>query len=481
MPDAAVLPPSLAAVVLAAGKSTRMRSRLPKVLHPVCGRPILAHILHALTDAGVERRIAVIGHEAETVRAAMETYFGAGQLEYAYQTEQKGTGHAVRMAESALAGFTGTVLVLAGDTPLLSADVLKTLLAEHASTGATATVLTAVLPDAGAYGRIIRDGKDGPVLGIVEAKDATLEQKRDIREINTGVFAFDAAALFTALRDLQPNNAQGEFYLTDVLGLLHDVGRTVGAVKSTDTDVILGVNTRVELAEIGAKMRARILRDLMLSGVTVEDPANTYVEAGVTVGQDTTLLPLTRLAGKTTVGAGCVLGPNANITNSVVGDNVKARACFIESATVGDGCKIGPFAHIRPGSRLEEGVRIGNFVEINRSTLGEKVAAGHLTYIGDATVGAGTNIGAGTITCNYDGYAKHKTVIGENAFIGTHSTLVAPVTVGDRAFVAAASAITEDVPPDALAVARERQVIKPDWAQRRRAEKAIQSGSEPKP
>ncbi|MBC7807625.1 MAG: bifunctional UDP-N-acetylglucosamine diphosphorylase/glucosamine-1-phosphate N-acetyltransferase GlmU [Akkermansiaceae bacterium] len=479
MLDAAVPPPLVAAVVLAAGKSTRMRSRLPKVLHPVCGRPILAHILHTLADAGVGRRIAVIGHEAETVRGAMDTYFGAGQLEYAYQTEQKGTGHAVQMAEGTLTGFAGTVLVLAGDTPLLSADVLKLLLAEHAQTGATATVLTAVLPDAGAYGRIVR-GEGGEVLGIVEAKDATAEQRK-IGEINTGVFAFAATALFAALRDLKPNNAQGELYLTDVLGLLRDAGRTVRAVVSSDTDVILGVNTRVELAEIGAKMRARILRDLMLSGVTVEDPANTYVEAGVTVGQDTTLLPLTRLAGRTTIGEGCVLGPDANITDSVIGDNVKARACFIESAVIGDRCKIGPFAHIRPGSRLESGVRLGNFVEINRSSIGANVAAGHLTYLGDATVGAGTNVGAGTITCNYDGYAKHKTVIGENAFIGTHSTLVAPVSIGDRAFVAAASAVTEDVPPDALAIARQRQTTKEKWAERRRTEKAIQSGSEPKP
>lgn len=478
MLDADVPPTPIAAVVLAAGKSTRMRSRLPKVLHPVCGRPILAHILHALTDAGVGRRIAVVGHEAETVRGAIDNYFGAGQIEYAYQTEQKGTGHAVQMAENAFDGFTGTVLVLAGDTPLLSSEVLKLLLTEHAQTGATATVLTAVLPDAGAYGRIVR-GENGEVLGIVEAKDATPEQKR-IGEINTGVFAFDAVALFTALRDLQPNNAQGELYLTDVLGLLRNAGKTVRAVVSTDTDVILGVNTRVELAEIGAKMRSRILRDLMLSGVTIEDPANTYVEAGVTIGQDTTLLPLTRLAGKTIIGEGCVLGPNANITDATIGDNVKARACFIESAVVGNNCKVGPFAHIRPGSRLEAGARIGNFVEINRSTLGEKVAAGHLTYIGDATVGAGTNIGAGTITCNYDGYAKHKTVIGENAFIGTHSTLVAPVSVGDRAFVAAASAVTEDVPADALAIARQRQTTKEGWAERRRTEKTIQSGSEPK-
>ncbi len=477
MPD--VLVPPLAAVVLAAGKSTRMRSRLPKVLHPVCGRPILAHILHALADAGVSRRIAVIGHQAETVREAMEGHFGAGHLEYAYQTEQQGTGHAVMMAESTLADFDGTVLVLAGDTPLLSAEVLGFLLSQHHGSRATATVLTAVLPDAGAYGRIIR-GDGGEVLDIVEARDATPEQK-EIREINTGVFAFRARTLFAALRNLRPDNAQGELYLTDVLAILRRGGNTVRAVVSPDSDVILGVNTRVELAEIGAKMRARILKGLMLAGVTVEDPANTYVDAGVVVGQDTTLLPLTRLMGETVIGEGCLIGPSANITDAIIGDYVKARACFVESAVIGDHCKIGPFAHVRPGSRLEHGARVGNFVEIKNATLGAHVAAGHLSYLGDAIIGAGTNIGAGTITCNYDGYAKHKTVIGENVFVGTHATLIAPVMVGDGAFVAAGSAITDEVPAGALAVARARQTTKPGWAARRRSEKAIQSASEPKP
>ncbi|MBC8140886.1 MAG: bifunctional UDP-N-acetylglucosamine diphosphorylase/glucosamine-1-phosphate N-acetyltransferase GlmU [Armatimonadetes bacterium] len=475
MPD--ILPPppgfaDLAAIVLAAGKSTRMRSRLPKVLHPVCGRPILAHILHALAEAGITRRIAVIGHEAETVRQNMDDYFGAGTLEYALQTEQKGTGHAVQMAQAALHGFTGTVLVLAGDTPLLSAEVLKLLLAEHSRTGATATVLTAVLPDAGAYGRIIR-GDGGEVLGIVENKDATPEQKA-IREINTGVFAFDAPALFAALSDLSPANAQGEYYLTDVLAILRGAGKTVRAVVTEDTDVILGVNTRVELAEIAAKMRSRILRDLMLSGVTVEDPATTYVDAGVTVGQDSVLEPMTKLCGDTQIGANCVIRLGTVIADS----------------TVGDGCKVGPFAHIRPGSTLAANVKIGNFVEVNRSELGEKVSAAHLTYLGDATVGANTNIGAGTITCNYDGFNKSRTVIGEDAFIGSHSTLIAPLTIESGALTAAGSVITQNVPANAIAVGRSDQKNLPGAEARRRkrlaipsrrAENAVQSGSEPKP
>ena len=471
---ALISPPDLAAIVLAAGKSTRMRSRLPKVLHPVCGRPILAHIPHAIADAGVTRRVVVVGHQADVVQTAMNTHFGAESIEYALQSEQRGTGHAVQQAESVLAGFAGTVLVAAGDTPLLSAEVLKNLIDAHAESGAAATVLTTLLPDAGAYGRIVRDGTSGAVLGIVEARDATDAQKQ-IREINTGVFAFRATALFAALRDLRPNNAQKELYLTDVLSLLQHAGESVGAVVAPDSDVVLGVNTRVELAEIGAKMRARILRDLMLSGVTVEDPATTYVDAGVTVGQDTILLPMTRLSGTTVIGENCRLGPNANIHHSILADNVQARACFVDGAVIGEGCKIGPFAHIRPGSRMDAGARIGNFVELKNTTLGAHVAAGHLTYLGDATVGAHTNIGAGTITCNYDGFEKHPTVIGERVFVGTHSTLIAPVTVGDGAFVAAGSAITEDVAPNALAIARERQVTKADWAARRRGERATRN------
>ncbi len=473
MPDVSPSPSDLAAIVLAAGKSTRMRSRLPKVLHPVCGRPILAHILRALEDAGITRRIVVIGHEAETVRQKMDTLFGAGTLEYALQIEQKGTGHAVRMAEAALSGFAGTVLVLAGDTPLLSARILRILLAEHARTGATATVLTALLPDAGAYGRIVRS-ESNEVLGIVENKDATPGQKQ-IREINTGVFAFHAPALFAALRELSPANAQGEYYLTDVLAILRGAGKTVRAVMTDDTDVILGVNTRVELAEIAAKMRSRILRDLMLSGVTVEDPQTTYVDADVTVGQDTVLEPMVKLCGATRIGADCVIRLGTVIADS----------------TIGNGCKIGPFAHIRPGSNLAASVKVGNFVEINRSTLGEKVSAAHLTYLGDAVIGANTNIGAGTITCNFDGSKiKNRTTIGEDVFIGSHSTLIAPVTIEAGALTAAGAVITKDVPADAIAVSRVEQKTIPGAEARRRkrlsipsrrAENAVQSGSEPTP
>ena len=461
---------AVAAVVLAAGKSTRMRSKTPKVLHPVCGLPILAHILDALAAAGVERRVVVVGYQAETVEAAVDSRYGAGAIQYAVQAEQKGTGHAVQMTASALAELTGTVLIVPGDAPLLIGDTLRQLLDTHHQTGAAATLLTAMLPDAGAYGRVIR-GADEAVSAIVEARDATAEQKA-VREINTSVYAFDAPLLFTALRDLRPDNAQGELYLTDVIALLKKAGKSVQAVVSPDPDVVLGVNTRVELAELGEKMRARLLRGLMLSGVTIDDPATTFVEAGVTVGQDTVIRPFTHLAGTTTVGEDCVIGPHAHLTNTTVGDRSQIRAAFADNARIGDDCRVGPWAHLRPGTVLDARVRVGNFVETKAAHLHEGVSAGHLTYLGDAEIGANTNIGAGTITCNYDGIKKSLTVIGAGAFIGSNTALVAPVTIGDGAATAAGSTITRDVPPDALAIARERQTIKEGWAASRRARQA---------
>ena len=468
-------PPQVAAIVLAAGKSTRMKSKTPKALHPVCGRPLLIHILRALESAGVTRRVVIVGHQADAVRAALDAHFGEGVIEYAVQAEQKGTGHAAQMAEPLLGEHAGPCVIVPGDTPLLTADVLSSLLAAHAEKRAGATLLTAVLPDAAAYGRVLRSAADGSVLGIVEARDATAEQ-RAVREINTSVYAFDTPGLFRALRDLRPDNAQGELYLTDAVRLLREAGSRVEAVVSPDPDVVLGVNTRVELAEVGEIMRRRILRDLMLSGVSVEDPATTFVEAGVRIGQDTVLLPFTRLTGDTVVGEDCVIGPQANVSDSSLGDRVVARACFADRSTVGDDCRVGPFAHLRPGTNLKSGVRIGNFVETKNATLHENVSAGHLTYLGDAEVGADTNIGAGTITCNYDGYKKHRTAIGANAFVGSHSTLVAPVTIEDGAITAAGSVITQTVPRDSLAIARERQTNKEGWAAERRRSREEASG-----
>jgi bifunctional UDP-N-acetylglucosamine pyrophosphorylase / glucosamine-1-phosphate N-acetyltransferase len=471
-PNAAV-GDAVAAVVLAAGKSTRMRSKLPKTLHPVCGRPLLVHILDALGAAGAGRRIVIVGHQAEAVRATLDDCYGAGVIEYAEQTEQKGTGHAAQMAESLLGSHVGTVLVLPGDTPLISRDILAKLIAFHHERGAAATLLTTVLPhDAGSYGRILRDAS-GDVLGIVEARDANAEQLA-VREISTSIYAFDGPSLFRALHDLRPDNALGELYLTDVIGLLRAAGQTVTALISPDPDIVLGVNTRVELADVSEKMRHRLLRDLMLSGVSIIDPASTFVEAGVQIGADTTIHPFTHLVGETVIGEDGVIGPHAHLINARLGDRVRVRSCYIEDSEIGDDCVVGPFARIRPGSRLAAKVRIGNFVETKAAVLHEGVSAGHLTYLGDAEIGAHTNIGAGTITCNYDGYTKSRTTIGARSFIGTNTTLVAPVNIGDNAFTAAGSVITDDVPADALAIARERQSVKEGWMARRRQEKEAQ-------
>ena len=425
-----------AAIVLAAGKSTRMRSKLSKVLHAVCGKPVLFHILEALAAAGAERRIVVIGHEGEMVKARVEAAYAGQNIEFVWQHNPKGTGHATQQAEEALADHDGPVLVVPGDAPLLSADVLSELLTAH--TGG-ATLLSAILDDAGSYGRIVR-ATDGSVEAIVEAKDATPEQKA-IREMNAAVYVFDSKSLFARLKNLTPNNAQGELYLTDVIGMTRAAGELVRAVVAKDNNVTLGINTRVELAELNEILRKQLLKELMLSGVTVLDPATTYVEVGVMVGQDTVLHPGTHLRGATTIGEDCIIGPYTVITDS----------------TVGNACKVGPFAQLRGKAVLGDKCKIGNFVEVKNGKLATNVSASHLAYLGDTEIGAGTNIGAGTIICNYDGFTKSKTIIGADAFIGSNSTLVAPVTIGDGALTAAGSVITKDVPAEAIAIAREQQ------------------------
>jgi len=453
--------PACAAVILAAGKSTRMRSRLPKALHPLCGLPLTRHVVEACRAAGITRRVVVVGHEADTVREGL-----GDDLEYALQAEPRGTGDAAQAAEPLLAGFTGTVLVLAGDVPLLRPETLGRLIQRHRETGAAATLLTAFLDDATGYGRIIRN-PDGSVARIVEQKDATPEE-RALREWNPSIYCFEAPLLFAALRDIRPDNAQREHYLTDVIAILAGQGCRIEAVPTEDTREALGVNTRVELAEAGRILRQRILTDLMLSGVTITDPSATYVDVGVIVGPDTVIEPQTFLLAGTSVGEGCTLGPFTRIVNSRIGDNTTVLASQVVDCEIGNNARIGPYANLRPGCRLADRVKIGDFVELKNAVLGEKVSASHLSYIGDAEIGAGTNVGAGVVTCNYDGVRKHRTLIGKDAFIGTHVTLIAPVSIGDGAFLAAGSPIHEDVPEDALAIARTRQTIKPGWARKRR-------------
>jgi bifunctional UDP-N-acetylglucosamine pyrophosphorylase/glucosamine-1-phosphate N-acetyltransferase len=440
-----------------------MKSRLPKPAHLVCGKPMARYAVDAALAAGAESVTVVVGHEADAVRQAV-----GDDVAYVLQAEQRGTGHAVLQAERSLREA-DEALVLNGDLTLVTAEDLRALLEHHRATGASATILTATLEDPASYGRVIRR-HDGSVERLVECRDAT-PRELAIREINVGLYCFNAPELRDCLQRLRPDNEQGEYYLPDVIGMLVGAGRRVEAVIAADPRTALGINDRAELATAAAILRERILRDLMLSGVTIIDPASTFVDAGVRVGQDTVIHPMTVLQGRTEIGAECEIGPSARIIDCQLGDQVTVHASLVVQSSIGDGTRVGPFANIRPGCRIGRRVKIGDFVELKNAVLEDRVSAGHLTYLGDAQIGEHTNIGAGTITCNYDGQAKHQTVIGRESFIGTNATLVAPVTVGDGAYVAAHSVVTEDVPADSLAIARSRQTVKEGWAHRRREKK----------
>ncbi len=451
----------MVAVILAAGKGTRMKSALPKVLHTVGGKPMLRHVMTAAKQAGADRQVVVIGFGGEQVQAEI----GAA-VEYVLQAEQLGTGHAMMQVQPVLAGFSGTVLLLCGDTPLLTGKTLQELVVLHQQSGAAATVLTATPTDATGYGRILRDAT-GQVLGIVEQKDATEEQKM-IGEINTGIYCFEAASLFTALTGLTCNNAQGEYYLTDVLAILAEAGNRVGAAQVEDFAETLGINSRVQLAEAETILRQRKLIDLMESGVTVMDPASTFVDTTVSIGQDTVLYPFTWIEGETTIGRDCRIGPHSRIADSQLGDAVTLHFSYAHECTVGAGVTVGPYVHLRPDTELANGVKVGNFVEIKNSRVGKGSKVPHLSYIGDTDIGSAVNIGSGTITVNYDGKKKHRTQIGDDAFIGCNANLVAPVSVGAGAYIAAGSTITKDVPAGALGVGRARQSNIAGWAEKKK-------------
>jgi len=446
----------IVAVILAAGKGTRMKSKLPKVLHRVGGKQMLRHVVDAAHTVGASRTVVVVGYEGEQVRIEM----GPG-LEYAIQSEQLGTGHAVMQAQKLLRDYSGTVLVLCGDTPLLTDGTLNKLCDEHRSTAAAATVLTACPVDPSGYGRIIRNAGGG-VTGIVEQKDASPEQLA-IGEINTGIYCFEAGPLFAALAGLTCSNAQQEYYLTDVLAILAGNGQKVGAVQTGDFLETLGINSRVQLSEAETILWRRKLLELMEGGVTVMDPASTFVDAGVIIGRDTVLYPFTWLEGNTVIGESCSIGPNTRIADSAIGDDVAIHFSFAHECRIADGVTVGPYVHLRPDSELAAGVRVGNFVEIKNSQVGRGSKVPHLSYIGDTDMGSGVNIGSGTITVNYDGKNKHRTVIGNDAFIGCNTNLVAPVTVGEGAYIAAGSTITKNVPPKALGVGRARQMNIAGW------------------
>jgi bifunctional UDP-N-acetylglucosamine pyrophosphorylase/glucosamine-1-phosphate N-acetyltransferase len=451
-------------VILAAGKGTRMKSLVPKVLHRVAGRALIDWVLDtaaALTPATVT---LVVGHEAAQIR----DHVGARHsgIRFAVQEPQLGTGHALLQAEPLLAGEEGSLVLLSGDVPMLRAATLRTLLEAHRAANAAATVVTAVVPHPYGYGRIVRS--QGRIARIVEERDASPAQRK-ITEINSGIFAFDLTTLFATLKSLGTGNAQGEYYLTDLVAAYRRKRRAVATMTVERPEEVRGINSRSELAEVSGMARQQKNEELMAAGVTLIDPATAYIDAGVEIGADTVVHPCVVIEGSTRIGAACEIHAGARIVNSTIGDRstILNHSVIVESQ-VSEGCRVGPFAHLRPGASLGDGSRVGNFVELKKTTMGAGAKANHLAYLGDSTIGAGANIGAGTIMCNYDGVAKHHTTVGARAFVGSNSTLVAPVTVGDGAYVAAGSAITEDVPADALAIGRARQVVKPEWAKKRR-------------
>ena len=452
----------LVTVILAAGKGTRMKSKLPKVLHKAAGKTMVQHVLDAAKAAGAKRSIVVTGFGGDAVRAAV-----GGQAEFAEQKEQLGTGHAVMQTAGLLQNETGTVMVLCGDTPLLTGDLLKKLYDSHIKAQAKATVLTAIMPDAAGYGRIIRMA-DGSVQKIVEHKDAT-EEERQVREVNSGIYCFDAKALFASLQKVTNDNAQGEYYLPDVLEILQKQGEKIWAVAADDYESTLGINSRQQLAGAEKILRRRKNEQLMADGVTLMDPDTTYVDADVKVGRDTVIYPMTWLEGNTEIGEECEIGPSVRFQNVKAGSHVTGQFTYAHDCELEDGVILGQFTHIRPDTHLAEGVKIGNFVEVKNSTIGKGSKLPHLSYIGDTDMGSDCNMGCGTITVNYDGKTKFRTKIGNDAFIGCNSNLVAPVEVEDGAYVGAGSTITKKVPSNTLAIARSRQKNIEGWADKRKS------------
>ncbi|MET8641979.1 bifunctional UDP-N-acetylglucosamine diphosphorylase/glucosamine-1-phosphate N-acetyltransferase GlmU [Streptomyces sp. NPDC004675] len=465
-----------AVVVLAAGEGTRMKSATPKVLHAICGRSLVGHVLAAARELKPEHLVVVVGHAREQVSAHLTGVDPEART--AVQAEQNGTGHAVRMALEELGGSVeGTVVVVCGDTPLLTGETLQRLAGTHQQDGNAVTVLTAEVPDATGYGRIVRDSGTGAVTAIVEHKDAS-ESERAIREINSGVFAFDGPLLADALGKVRTDNSQGEEYLTDVLGILREAGHRVGASVAGDHREIAGINNRVQLAQARRILNDRLLTDAMLAGVTVVDPATTWVDVTVTFEQDAVVLPGTQLLGSTHIGQGAEVGPNSRLKDTSVGAGARVDNTVSDGAVVGPQASVGPYAYLRPGTRLGLKSKIGTYVETKNAAIGEGTKVPHLSYVGDATIGEYTNIGAASVFVNYDGQDKHHTTVGSHCRTGSDNMFVAPVTVGDGAYTAAGSVITKDVPAGSLAVARGQQRNIEGWVARKRPGSAAAKAAE---
>lgn len=450
------------AIVLAAGQGKRMKSKLYKVLHPVCGKPMVGHVLQTVQQVNCERSVVVVGHGAEAVRTYLQD-----AAEYVLQEQQLGTGHAVKQAKDLLGEEDGSAIVICGDTPLVTSSTLENLLKLHESNNAAATVLTAHMDNPKGYGRVIRGGDDS-VQRIVEQKDCSPAEDA-VTEINTGTYCFDNKKLFAALEKVTNQNAQQEYYLTDCIGILKEAGETVLAYQTDDYAESIGVNDRLALSEAEGFMRERINRMHMLNGVTIIDPASTYIGADVTIGADTVLYPGTVLKGNTVIGENCVIGPNSDIEDSAIADGASVKHSVLSKAEVGARTSVGPFAYLRPGAKLGEDVKVGDFVEVKNATIDNGSKVSHLSYVGDAKVGKNVNIGCGAITVNYDGYNKSVTEIEDDAFIGSNVNLIAPVKVGKGAFVVAGSTITQSVDENDLAIARQRQENKPGYAEKIRA------------
>lgn len=448
-------------VILAAGMGTRMKSKMPKVLHKVCGKPLSKWVIDASKAAGADKVCAVVGHKAETVKEVL-----GDVCEFALQTEQKGTGHAVMQAIDVIKNSKGEVVILNGDTPLITAETINKAIEYHKNNGNQATVITAILDVATGYGRIVRDN-DGSVLKIVEQKDASEEEKK-INEVNSGMYVFDAQSLVYALDKITPNNAQGEYYLTDTLEILLSAGKKIGGYAISDNDEIRGINDRVQLNEAEKIMQKRINEYHMRNGVTMRNPESVYIEDGVEIGNDTEICQNVTIKSGTKIGSDCVIGSGSMLDRAVIHDGVDVLSSVILESEVDEGTHVGPFAYIRPNCHVGKEVKVGDFVELKNSNIDDGTKISHLTYIGDSDVGKRVNFGCGTVTCNYDGKKKYRTTIGDDCFVGCNTNFVSPINVGDGVYIAAGSTITEDIPENSLSIARARQVNKDGWKDKRK-------------